>query len=146
MVCVLEMRQGHGSTPLAHPPSLPAMRASGHRWLWLLFVLVVGAARAATCLVYVGTYTDWELFGPPRRNPPGARSQGIYVFRFDLERGELTPLGVAAETDNPTYVTFAPSGKVLYATNEIYRFEGNDTGTVSAFAIDAATGRLTLLN
>ncbi len=124
------------------------MRVPGLARVLLLIALAMpaGASFAATCLVYVGTYTDWELFGPPRRNPPGERSKGIYAFRFDLERGELTPLGVAAETDNPTYVTFAPSGKVLYATNEIYRFEGKETGTVSAFAIDATTGRLTFLN
>ncbi|MSU23910.1 MAG: lactonase family protein [Opitutus sp.] len=104
------------------------------------------ADTSAACLVYVGTYTDWELFGPPRRNPPGPRSQGLYAFRFDPHRGQLTPLGVAAETPNPTYVTFSSSGRFLYAVNEIYHFEGTATGTVSAFAIDAASGRLTLLN
>lgn len=97
-------------------------------------------------LVYVGTYTDWELFGPPRRNPPGERSQGIYVFRFDAQNGELTSAGLAAATDNPTYVTFAPSGKVLYAVNEVYRLNGEATGGVSAFSIDAGTGRLSFLN
>jgi 6-phosphogluconolactonase len=35
---------------------------------------------------------------------------------------------------------------VLYAVNEIYRHEEQTTGTVSAFAIDHATGRLTLIN
>jgi 6-phosphogluconolactonase len=109
---------------------------------------VIGQAASPnpTCLVYAGTYTDWELFGPPRRNPPGARSEGIYVFRFDLAAGRLTPLGVAAVTPNPTYFAFAPSKRVLYAVNEIYRFEGKDTGTVSAFAIDPESGRLRFLN
>jgi 6-phosphogluconolactonase len=120
------------------------------RWFYPLLIsvaVIVGrAAQGADLLVYAGTYTDWELFGPPRRNPPGARSDGIYVFRFDTEAGKLTRLGLAAETANPTYVTFAPSRRVLYAVNEIYRFEGEDTGTVSAFAIEATTGRLTLLN
>ncbi len=106
----------------------------------------LNAAAASSTLVYVGTYTDWELFGPPRRNPPGERSQGIYVFRFDNDTGKLTPLGLAAATDNPTYVTFSPSGRFLYATNEVYRFRGEPTGAVSAFSIDAATGKLTFLN
>ena len=104
------------------------------------------AAAASSCLVYVGTYTDWELFGPPRRNPPGERSQGIYAFRFDTDTGKLTPLDLAAAADNPTYVTFSPSGRFLYATNEVYQFQGEATGAISAFAIDAATGRLTFLN
>ena len=101
---------------------------------------------ASSCFVYVGTYTDWELFGPPRRNPPGERSKGIYVFRFDLETGKLARIGVAAETDNPTYVTFSASGRVLYCVNEIYRFQGEASAAVSAFAIDAAAGRLTFIN
>ena len=118
------------------------------RLLFLLGLFAVSSLTAATPpgLVYVGTYTDWELFGPPRRNPPGERSQGIYAFRFDADTGKLTPLGLAAATDNPTYVTFAPSGRFLYATNEVYRFNGEPTGTVSAFSIDAASGKLTFLN
>lgn len=108
--------------------------------------LLVGSVRAATSFVYVGSYTDWELFGPPRRNPPGARSEGIELFYFDDVTGTLTPVGLAAATDNPTYVTFSPDGRFLYATNEIYRHDGEATGAVSAFAVDAETGRLTFLN
>lgn len=107
---------------------------------------VSSLSAASSSLVYAGTYTDWELFGPPRRNPPGERSQGIYAFRFDHDTGKLTPLGLAAATDNPTYVTFSPSGRFLYATNEVYRFHDEPTGAVSAFSIDAATGKLTFLN
>ncbi|HVS51611.1 MAG TPA: lactonase family protein [Opitutaceae bacterium] len=103
-------------------------------------------ADAKDTLVYVGGYTDWELFGPPRRNPPGERGQGLYAFRFDLDSGRLTPLGLAAATDNPTYTAFSPDGRVLYAVNEIYRFHAADSGAVSAFVVDAANGRLTLLN
>ncbi|MEO5961422.1 MAG: beta-propeller fold lactonase family protein, partial [Opitutaceae bacterium] len=114
--------------------------------LLALSLFASAASFAASTFVYVGTYTDWELFGPPRRNPPGERSQGIYVFRFDPDTGKLTPLGLAAATDNPTYVTFAPNGRHLYAVNEIYRYEGEDTGTVSSFSIDPASGRLTFLN
>lgn len=53
---------------------------------------------------------------------------------------------MAARTANPTYVSFSPSGKVLYAANEIYTYEGKATGAVSAFSIDPADGKLTLLN
>lgn len=119
------------------------------RHLIQLFFMLFGmasATAASTCYLYVGTYTDWELFGPPRRNPPGERSQGIYVARFDLETGKLSSPQLAAATDNPTYVTLAPSGKFLYATNEIYRYQGEATGAVSAFSINPATGKLALLN
>lgn len=99
-----------------------------------------------TCFVYVGTYTNWEELGPNRRNPPGEASKGIYGFRLDRETGKLTPLGLVAETRNPTYVTFAPSGRTLYAVNELYQFQGAAQGAVSAFAIDPTSGKLTFIN
>jgi len=43
-------------------------------------------------------------------------------------------------------VTFSPSGRYLYAANEIYQFQGQPAGAVSAFAVDPATGRLNFLN
>jgi 6-phosphogluconolactonase len=115
----------------------------------LLFACVAAiGARAAepSRLVYVGTYTDWSLLVPKHRNPPGERSKGIYVFRFDPDKGTLEPLGLAAESVNPTYLTFAPSGRTLYAANEIYQYGGMATGTASAFSIDRESGRLTFLN
>ena len=119
-------------------PKLPFLAA-------LSIALAAGAAEPPL-LVYVGTYTDWSLLMPLHRNPPGERSRGIYAFRFDTGRGVLTPLGLAAETVNPTYLTFSPSGRFLYAANEIYQHGGQATGTASAFSIDRESGRLTLLN
>ena len=78
-------------------------------------------------LVYVGTYT----------NKTG--SKGIYVYNFDPGTGKLTSLGVAAESQDPSFLTVHPGGKYLYAVNEIDNF-------TSAFSIDAKTGKLTLLN
>ncbi len=117
------------------------------RCLALLFLLALGAAghAAPPAFVYVGTYTNWEELSN-HRSPPGAASRGIYAFRFDRDTGKLTPLGLAAETRNPTFVTFSPSGRYLYAANEIYHFQGRADGAVSAFAVDPATGHLTFLN
>ncbi len=115
-------------------------------FLAFLMPAAVLLAAPSPCFVYVGTYTDWEQLVPVHHNPPGERSRGIQVFRFDPGSGKLTPLGLAAETVNPTYVAFSASGRFLYAVNEIYRFQGEPTGTVSAFAVDPASGRLTFLN
>ncbi len=89
------------------------------------------AARAADSLVYVGTYT-------------GSGSKGIYAYRLQLKTGKMTSLGVAAETSNPSFLVEHPNHRFLYAVNE----NGNSSqmGSVSAFAIDAATGKLKLLN
>jgi 6-phosphogluconolactonase len=85
-------------------------------------------ANAAEPLVYVGTYT---------RGP----SRGIYAFRFNESTGKLTSLGVAAESKNPSFLAEHPNHRFLYAVNE-----GGGSNAVSAFAIDAKSGKLTFLN
>ena len=92
-----------------------------------LFALTLASAFAADPLVYVGTYTK----GP---------SRGIYAFRFN-SKGKMTSLGVAAETLNPSFLAVHPNHKFLYAVNE-----GGGANSVSAFSIDAKTGKLTALN
>lgn len=84
-------------------------------------------------LVHVGTYTD------------DGRSGGIYRFRMDPRTGAWRPAGVSAAGPNPSYLALHPNRRVLYAANEVEHYEGAASGAVSAFAIDAATGGLTLL-
>jgi 6-phosphogluconolactonase len=76
-------------------------------------------------IMYVGTYT-------------GPKSKGIYAWRFN--NGKLTELGCVAETTNPSFLAIHPNGKNLYAVGE------GSGGTVSAFAIDPASAKLTSLN
>src|SRR5258708_2888142 len=68
-------------------------------------------------------------------------SKGIYAFRYDAGAGKLTPVGVAAETPDPSFVAIHPSGKYLYAVNE-----SGKASMVTSFALDAKTGKLTQLN
>jgi len=77
--------------------------------------------------VFFGTYTVEE-------------SQGIYRSRFDADSGALAEAELAAEIENPSYLAVHPSGKYLYSV-----VETND-GATSAYALDEATGTLTLLN
>jgi 6-phosphogluconolactonase len=85
-------------------------------------------------LVFVGTYTNKTA------------SKGIYAYRFDPGIGKLSPLGVAAESEDPSFLAIHPSGRYLYAVNEIDHFGAQKSGAVSAFSVDPITGRLTLLN
>ena len=84
-------------------------------------------------LVYFGTYT-------------GEKSKGVYVSRLDMASGALTAPELAGETRNPSYLAVHPTRNFLYAANEVGTFAGKDSGSVSAFAIDRATGRLAALN
>jgi 6-phosphogluconolactonase len=106
-------------------------RMNPKRLVVAIIAMFVGAAAinsAGGSLVYFGTYT-------------GAKSRGIYVSRFDPANGGLSALELAATTLNPSFLAVHPGGHCLYAVNET-----GDAGTVSAFALDAGTGRLTLLN
>src|SRR6266436_2444930 len=103
-----------------------------------LFVSATAAPQKRTpnkpYLVYVGTYTNKSA------------SKGIYVYSFDPGTGKLSSLGVAAESEDPSFLALHPSGKYLYAVNEIDHFAAQKSGATSAFSIDAKTGKLTLLN
>src|SRR5262245_12841521 len=83
--------------------------------------------------VYVGTYT-------------AAKSKAIYLFELDRGTGQLTAKGLAGEAVNPSFLAIHPSRKFLYAVGEVEAVAGKKGGGVSAFALDAATGKLTPLN
>jgi 6-phosphogluconolactonase len=85
-------------------------------------------------LAYIATYTTKQS------------SKGIYAYRFDSTTGQLTSLGLAAESTDPSFVAVHPNGKYLYAVNELDEFNGSKSGAVSAFAIDKKSGTLKLLN
>ncbi|MFN0067400.1 MAG: lactonase family protein [Limisphaerales bacterium] len=82
---------------------------------------------------FIGTYT-------------GEKSQGIYVSRFDDEAGTLAAPRLAAESVSPSFLAARRDGLALYAVNEVGEFAGQPGGAVSAFSLDAKTGRLTALN
>ncbi len=116
------------------------------------FLSVAGQAADSNYLVFVGTYT-------------GKGSEGIYAYRFDSSTGELKSAGLAAATENPSFLAADPKGRFLYAVNEIDTFQDKDeeisksagasndakastkvkTGAVSVFSIDRETGKLKLL-
>jgi 6-phosphogluconolactonase len=86
-------------------------------------------------LVTFGTYTQ-------------ATSRGIYAAWFDPNTGSLSAPFLAAEALNPTFLAVSPDGRRLYSTGEFPSTPASTptVGGVSAYAVDAASGRLELLN
>jgi 6-phosphogluconolactonase len=121
---------------MLHPP---------RTWRIALCLLLLGGAAvseaspnsarpgAGKLWVYVGTYTQ-------------GKSQGIYLFQLDPATGKLTPRGVAARADSPSFLAVHPGHRFLYAVNEVGDAASGKRGAVSAFAIDPGTGHLTFLN
>jgi 6-phosphogluconolactonase len=104
----------------------------------LILVSALAASAAALAAdkpftVYVGTYTDGS-------------SRGIFRFTFDPATGSASAPVLAVEAQSPSFLALHPNGRYLYAVGEIDQFQGAKTGVVSAFAIDAKTGDLKLLN
>lgn len=104
-----------------------------HCLLLVAAALSTAKLPAAETLVYFGTYNN-------------AKSKGIYVARLDPATGKLTPPELAAEATRASFLAIHPNGKFLYSVGEISDFQGKKAGAVNAFAIDPATGKLTLLN
>ena len=100
--------------------------------MFLSFVLSAQAAEKQYIL-YVGTYTTGD-------------SKGIYAYRYSAGTGELEPLGLAAATENPSFLTSDKANEHLFAVNETGNYQGQSSGGVSAFSMDRKTSKLTQLN
>ncbi len=99
---------------------------------FLLPIAAQAAKPASEYLVFIGTYTR-------------GKSEGIYSSRFSTATGQLSPLSVAAKIADPSFVTLHPNGRFLYSVTES-NTPGGKTGSVSAFTLDRASGKLTKLN
>ena len=78
----------------------------------------------------IGTYTKKQ-------------SEGIYVYTFNTQSGELKQVSIAKSVDNPSYLVIAPDEKHVYSVNET---GAERTGGVSAFELDHNTGQLQFMN
>ena len=91
----------------------------------LILTILLFNCKSQNIPLYVGTYTSED-------------SEGIYQYQFNTETGELSGEKLSAETKDPSYITFSPSKKFLYAVNE-----GDES--VSSFELKK-DGNLKLLN
>src|SRR5690606_15055891 len=66
-------------------------------------------------------------------------SEGIYRLPFDASTGALGAPELVATVKNPTWLAWSPERRFLY-TNDA------ETGSIQAYAVNAASGTLTLLN
>ena len=97
-------------------------------------LLFSDTAQAERYRVFVGTYTGGDSI-----------SKGVYSCEFDAETGKLSDPVLAAELINPSFLAIHPSGKYLYAVNEVSEGPGRGNGAVTALTINA-DGTLTKIN
>ncbi len=94
-----------------------------------------GNKNAKEMLVYIGTYTSGK-----------SKSEGIYIYKFNSDSGELKPYKTVKNVVEPSYLSLDKDRKYLYAVNETVEFEGKQSGAVSAFRVNQKTGDLEFLN
>lgn len=94
---------------------------------------LAAVAQSSSKLLLVGTQTS-------------GTSKGVYAYKFDTSTGELASIGLAAATDNPTFLVAAPNGKTIVVANETESFQNQKGGSVSTFSLNATTGVLTQIS
>ena len=99
-------------------------------FLALTTCFIFGQDSSKTYL-FVGSYTS------------GEKTEGIYVYDFNTDTGELTEVEKDDSLINPSFLTISPNGKFLYACTDT-KLEKN--GSVSAFRIDTLTGEISFIN
>ncbi len=98
-------------------------------------------------MAYVGTFSSpLRDMLPTQVDLPPGNGRGIHLFRVDRRTGGMTPAGIVEMGTSPSCLAVNSTGTRLYSANETDRVGDNKEGTISAFSIDRADGRLTLLN
>lgn len=78
----------------------------------------------------IGTYTS------------SGKSEGIYVYDFNINTGANSYKSKATGITNPSYLAISRNGKKVYSVSEA----GRGKGSITAFDFDPASGELKLIN
>jgi 6-phosphogluconolactonase len=113
---------------LATPPIRSAAAQSPER----------NSTHSTDYFLYIGSFTGPAPNGHPDGGTP---SKGIYVATFNSATGDLGVAQLAAEIPDPSFLAISPDQRFLYAA-----IETQPESFASAYAIDASTGKLHLLN
>jgi 6-phosphogluconolactonase len=98
-------------------------------------------------LAYVGTFSSpLRDVLPTQVDLPPGNGRGIHLFHVNRATGAMTPAGIHEMGTSPSCLAVNKSGTRLYSANETDRVGEKKEGTVSAFAIKEADGKLELLN
>ena len=103
--------------------------------------------NAEPLFAYVGTFSSpLKDMLPTQVDLPPGNGRGIHNFRVNRDSGEMTPAGIYDLGTSPSCLVFNDKGTRLYSANETDRVGTEKHGTVSAFSVNRADGKLELLN
>ncbi len=103
-------------------------------------------APGGSLMAYVGTFSSpLRDMLPTQVDLPPGNGRGIHLFQVNRASGAMTPAGIQRMGTSPSCLVLNAAGTRLYSANETDRVGSDKQGTISAFSIDRAEGRLTLL-
>ena len=98
--------------------------------VFLVSLLLVSiSAQNNTYRLLIGTYTN-----------PG-KSQGIYSYQIDMNKGVFTQKSVTSGVQNPSFLLITPDKKFVYSVSE-----SPEGSSANAFTFNENTGKLTFIN
>jgi 6-phosphogluconolactonase len=77
---------------------------------------------------------------------PKDKPNGIRAYRMNAQTGTLAGGDVVSDAPDPNFLALSTDQRFLYASTNTLDAQKKSTGSATAFAIDAATGKLRLLN
>jgi 6-phosphogluconolactonase (cycloisomerase 2 family) len=96
---------------------------------------------------YIGTFSSpLKDVLPTQVDLPPGNGRGIHIFEVNTATGALKDAGAYELGTSPSGLATNADFTRLYSANEPDRVGESKEGSVSAYAIDPATGQLTLLN
>jgi 6-phosphogluconolactonase (cycloisomerase 2 family) len=102
---------------------------------------------AAPLVGYVGTFSSpLRDTLPTQVDLPPGNGRGIHLFRIDRTTGSMTPFDVVEIGTSPSCLALNGDGTRLYSANETDRVGDDKQGSITAFAVNRADGKLELLN
>ncbi len=102
---------------------------------------------AGPLVAYVGTFSSpLRDTLPTQVDLPPGNGRGIHLFQVDRASGAMTPTALVEMGTSPSGLATNAAGTRLYSANETDRVGAGKQGTISAFSVNRADGRLTLLN
>lgn len=100
----------------------------------------VATPMVASQYAYVGADSRTAI-----ANGADPETTGIAVFAVDPGTGTLTEVQ-SLPSDNAFFFAFHPTADFLYAVNVIGDYEGMESGSVEAYAVDPTSGALAFIN
>ena len=98
-------------------------------------------------IAYVGTFSSpLRDVLPTQVDLPPGNGRGIHLFQVDRATGAMTPTVINEMGTSPSCLALNASGTRLYSANETDRSGEDKEGTVGAFAINRADGKLEPIN